>query len=745
MGSGIDFGSIAALAVVLAIVAAGLYVGAVSQVQPQIPAFGEPYIPKFASCPAIAESFKSFSQTYRGGILYESLGVGAMKTTSVPAADSIAAPAPAYSATNIQVAGVDEADIVKTDGRYIYTLSNGNLVIAKAYPADEAEVLSTTEITKSWHEKQDEAEASATGETIIAPVSSIVTPREMFIDNETLLIFANTYVDRIYPLPMAEDGGTTGSVGGTAQTSGTATAGTGAATEAKMAIAPAPPDGMYYPYYYGSNVATIMLWDISDRANPRLERTIDFEGSYLTSRKIGSDVYFVVNSYPRYYIMEQAQIDETIVPAFRDSKEIQAGAASEFSPVSKCAEVGFLPPISAESFVVVGSVSMSDIQKDVVKETVVGSGQNVYASLDNLYLAEVEYNYGIMPLVRSIPVVGGIAAEIAWQQPEEKTHVHKFGLESGEITYKGVMDAPGHILNQFSMDEYKNYFRIATTISQQFSETGEVAPQTNNVYVFGGDLKLAGSLEKLAPGESIYAARFMGDRAYLVTFKKIDPLFVIDLSTPESPKVLGKLKIPGYSDYLHPYDETHIIGLGKEAVEAEESRGDFAWYQGIKIALFDVSDVENPREIAKANIGDRGTDSYALHDHKAFLFDRGKNLLVIPVLLAEINEGQYSGDVPAYAYGDFVYQGAYVYNLTLENGFELKGRITHVDEDDESFLKSGYYYYDSGDSVKRSLYIGDVLYTISDTKILANDLSDLGLVKELVIGRSEQPIMTWVE
>ncbi|NIP67558.1 hypothetical protein GWM83_02345, partial [Candidatus Bathyarchaeota archaeon] len=113
-----------------------------------------------------------------------------------------------------------------------------------------------------------------------------------------------------------------------------------------------------------------------------------------------------------------------------------------------------------------------------------------------------------------------------------------------------------------------------------------------------------GRLEDLAPGEKIYSARFMGDRGYLVTFRKVDPLFVLDLSQPTNPKVLGKLKIPGYSDYLHPYDENHIIGVGKETVAAEQ--GDFAWYQGVKISLFDVTDVEDPREIDKYEIGDRG-------------------------------------------------------------------------------------------------------------------------------------------
>jgi len=276
------------------------------------------------------------------------------------------------------------------------------------------------------------------------------------------------------------------------------------------------------------------------------------------------------------------------------------------------------------------------------------------------------------------------------------------------------------------MDEYNGFFRIATTTGH-LSWISSEATSRNHVYVLDMDLNIVGRLEDLAPGERIYSARFMGDRCYLVTFKKVDPLFVIDLEDPTNPTVLGQLKITGYSDYLHPYDENHIIGIGKETVEAEE--GDFAWYQGVKISLFDVSDVGNPKEIDKYEIGDRGTDSPVLSDHKAFLFDRTKNLLVIPVLVAEIDEEKYPNGVPPNMYGDYVWQGAYVFNVTVDQGFVLKGGITHL-EGDSDLKKSGYYFYSSY-SVKRSLYIDNVLYTISDKKIKMNNLEDLTEINEI--------------
>ena len=204
------------------------------------------------------------------------------------------------------------------------------------------------------------------------------------------------------------------------------------------------------------------------------------------------------------------------------------------------------------------------------------------------------------------------------------------------------------------------------------------------------------------------------------------PLFVIDLRDPYSPKVLGELKVTGYSGYLHPYDENHIIGIGKEAAEAVE--GDFAWYQGVKIALFDVSDVENPKEVAKYEIGDRGTDSEILRDHKALLFDKSKGLLVLPILLAEIDQSKYPYPDPS-AYGEYVWQGAYVFDISLEEGFQLKGRISHY-ENDNALWQEGYYFW-GPESVQRSLYIGDVLYTISQAKIKMNSLENLDYLNEV--------------
>jgi uncharacterized secreted protein with C-terminal beta-propeller domain len=354
------------------------------------------------------------------------------------------------------------------------------------------------------------------------------------------------------------------------------------------------------------------------------------------------------------------------------------------------------------------------------KSFFLGSSQEIYVSKNNIFLTYQEYEY-----LPPAPLIGRY-----FRESQEFTVIHKISIDNGDITYVAEGKVPGRILNQFSMEEHNNHFRIATTIGHVWDNEHK---SSNNVYILDENLERVSEIEDIAPGERIYSARFMGDKAYLVTFKKVDPFFTLDLSDPNNPKILGKLKIPGYSDYLHPFDENHIIGIGKDTVEPQECETwgrDFAWYQGIKIALFDVSDFENPKELDKIVIGDRGTSSDALHNHKAFLFDRARELLVIPVSLCEISDeikeknNGYTGSIS----GDFTFQGAYVYKLNLD-GFEFKGRITHLDEDD--LLKTSYWGYYGSKAVHRSLYIDDVLYTISDSMIKMNNLDDLNEIKNV--------------
>jgi len=627
-------------------------------------------LPTFASCADLTKTLKTNQNTSNRYFAEDTaLGIGSTtqkSTATAPAAAPVAENATDYSQTNIQVAGVDEADTVKTDGTYIYNISGTTVYIAKAYPVTDAGI-----VGKITYEANS-------------------TPQEIFIDGNNIMVFGQRYSD-LRPLLETDN---------TAEASGSGTSGSAAAPSG----VPVPD---IYPYYGSTSVTFVEVYDLTDPANPVQKRELEFEGSYNTSRKIGKYVYFILNTYPDYRLLEEE--NPLPVPLYKDIPATATDTSVTSEPLVGCADVQYIDPISSNQYVSVIGLPIDDYTKDITKETILGSSQNVYASTNNLYIANTTWD----------AYEAGFIDKITGRQPTEKTGIFKFNLNQDSIAYQGTTEVPGTILNQFSMDEYNGYFRIATT-------TGYVSRQnstaTNNVFMLDKDLKQVGALTELAPGEKFYSTRFMGDRAYLVTFKKVDPLFTVDLSDPTDPKVLGQLKIPGFSDYLHPYDDTHIIGIGKDTVEAEE--GDFAWYQGLKMAIFDVSDVTNPKEMFTTVIGDRGTDSPALTDHKAFLFDKEKNLLVIPVTLAELTDAQKSAaNSAANAYGQFVFQGSYVYNITLTNGLTLKGRITH-DENNQQALKSGYYY--GGDTaISRNLFIDGSLYSLSQKKIGINSLTDL--------------------
>ncbi|MFA6909168.1 MAG: beta-propeller domain-containing protein [Patescibacteria group bacterium] len=597
----------------------------------------------YASCEAITDALQTTQERGYSNFLYKDF---LLSPTSQSASESVT---PDYSTTNVQVEGVDEADIVKTDGTYMYALSHGNLTISKAYPATEARLTSTTSLS--------------------------LTPSELFIDDDRLTVLGVGT-----PQVLTEQSGT-----------------------ARIM----PPD-------QSNSFMTAVTYDISDASDPRFVRSVEIEGTYVTSRKIESTIYFVVTSYPDYRVYTDDNTSSALLPLYRDTgKEI---SASVFSPISSCDDIAYFPDVTPQQFITVGSFDIDDETKPLVKETILGSSEAVYSSQQTLYIAATQY------------AEQDLIGDILQTPADEKTTVHTFSLDDGAIAYTGHLEAPGHVLNQFSMDEHKSFFRIATTTGE-VSRSNESAA-SSGVYIFNDHQELVGQIDKLAPGEKIYSARFTGDKAYLVTFQKVDPLFVLDLTNPESPELLGKLKIPGYSDYLHPYDENHVIGVGKDTIAAEE--GNFAWYQGLKLALFDVTDVSNPKELFKTTIGDRGTDSYALHDHKAFLFDYDKNLLILPVLLAEIDEETKTRDEVPNTYGEYTYQGAYIFSLDLTHGFTLKGKVTHYDSD-ELFTKSGYRYYGDGNSIQRALYIGDNIYTISANKILINRLSDVSLLGTVML------------
>jgi uncharacterized secreted protein with C-terminal beta-propeller domain len=496
-------------------------------------------------------------------------------------------PSPIYSATNIQVAGVDEADIVKTDGKYIYLVSGTNIFILKAYPAEEAEILS--EITLN--------------------------------DTNPVGIFVSQESDRLavlgckYKFPES-----------------------------------------YYQNFIIDVKTIVNVYDISNKSKPVLSTNFTMTGSYFNSRMIGDYVYFVV-SQPAYVIY-----DTVILPKIYSNDGMKEIKASDIL-YSNTSDDYFL-------YTTVVALNMQNTAEEPTNKTLLlGGTSSMYVSLNNIYI--------------TFPELDG------------QTSIYRIRIENSTINPEAKGKVPGHELNQFSMDEYNNYFRIATTKSVN-------GTTQNNLYILSMNLSIVGSLENIAPSETIDSARFIENRCYLATsIVRKDPFFVIDVENATKPKILGYLKIPGFTRYLHPYDESYIIGVGRDQNNS------------VKISLFDVSNVSAPVEVDMYSVVGVWSDTLVLTEHKTFLFDKSKDLLAIPVSI------YYNGDKY------WQWQGLYVFNITLSRGIVLRGNITHQED--------GGIYWDSTYWVKRALYIENALYTVSDKKIKMNSLEDLTEIKEILI------------
>lgn len=640
-------------------------------------------VPQFARTCTDLQAFTQKTAQDSSGMYYlnKGLEMAPMATMSQDsgASSRTSNQSPSYSQTNVQVQGVDEGDIVKTDGNYVYVLSQRDQKIRIIDARDQQKL------------------------TVIATIADeTFMPRDLFIQGDTLVAIGalNTWNT---PTPYMED------------------------SAAKM-MAP-----MIYPPFYSVQKTTVKLYDVSVHTAPKVIRTVSFEGNALSTRLVDGKVIAVLNAGTRYYGYNMPDSGgKSVVPVYDDSA---TGMKDE--PIVDCSRVSILPRIPRPQYLVVAQIPLS-ATATISRSVILGNGDTIYVSEDNVYVAATQWNY--------FWGKGGHGSS------EEQTTLYRFSLESNGVEFSAHGSVPGHLLNQFSMDEYGDTFRVATTIGEQWTGGTSSIPSTNNLFVLNKDLETVGAVKNIAPGESIYAVRFLGKRAYMVTFKQIDPLFVIDLADARSPKILGKLKIPGYSNYLHPVDENHLIGFGKEvdeSIDKDKVHSDNAVYYtavlGVKMGMFDVSDVANPKEIAKEVIGARGSDSPLLSDHKALFFDAERGVLAFPVTVYEGRStpkvNQYDPDTVA------TFQGAYVYNFSPANGFSLRGKITHHTPDE--FMKSGDYWYDAqGLDISRIFRIGSSIFTLSDAKIQSSSLSVLAPLSSAELSKSDShstvPIMPMV-
>lgn len=545
-----------------------------------------------------------------------------------------------HSETNIQVPGVDEGDTVKTDGHYIYSIQSGQVRIIQAYPTNSMTLAATLQFDTGF------------------------SPIELYIKGDQLIVIGTGW--------QADDN--TGTVP--------------VLQKNRMSIMP-----IWAPSGESRTIARI--YDITDHTQPVLQREIAFTGNYLSSRKIDDTVYLIGRKYPSYYLRYFAgaaiqsesliMTRDNILPHISDSA-VNNGKQHNLP----LADLYYFPNFLEPNYVIVAGFSLDALHEEANFKAYLGSGDISYASAKNLYLSAADYN-------SNSATASSVTSPV--------THVYKFALNKGNVNFNMAGEVPGVVLNSFSMDEHNGYLRIATTVDQ-WTQSGDIGSlQTwNNLYTLDSDMKIAGRLEHLAEGERIYSARFIGDRSYLVTFRQTDPLFVIDLSSPAQPKVLGELKIPGFSNYLHPFDENHIIGFGQDT---EETGTGGVVTTGVKLALFDVSDVEHPNQTHKLTIGKQGTYSPLMYDHKALLFDKKRGLLGFPINVTAQKPGE--------EWPSEVFQGAHLYKISLTEGFQKQAAITHLKNDQP---------YDWNHHIQRLLTIGDQLYTLSETRVQANDLAE---------------------
>ncbi|MCH1627796.1 beta-propeller domain-containing protein [Fredinandcohnia quinoae] len=529
-----------------------------------------------------------------------------------------------FSETNNQVLGVDEADLVKTDGDYIYQIVDGKVNITKAKPAKAMKFVKAMTFEQNF------------------------SPSQLFLYKDQLVVIGHSFKE------MKSNGKADKS-------------------SKKM---------MIHPSYFESTKA--FVYDIKNPNSPNEIRHVELEGYNLTARRIDNYIYLVATHYPNYWIMEENP-DEAIDlrPRFSDTA---SQSEEKFVDYDK---IQYIPDSKETNYTLIGALNLDDSKKEMKITSYLGSGDQLYMSQDNIYLAVTNYH--------AVPLAKG-----DFLSPD--TSVYKFTVNGDKVEFHSSAEVPGTILNQFSMDEYKGHFRVATTKGDTWNDE---RPSANNLYIFDENMKQVGTLDNLARGERIYSARFMQDRIYLVTFKQVDPLFVIDASNPTKPTILGELKIPGFSNYLHPYDENHLIGFGHDTkvipskLQGEEPR---VLTDGVKISLFDISDVNNPKEKFSEVIGGRGTYSPLNYDHKALLFNKDKNIFAFPISIYQNVEGEEFEQ-------HFEFQGAYVYDINLDS-IDLKTKISHHSGEYEEWQSE----------IQRLLNIDNTLYAVSPTKVSAYEI-----------------------
>lgn len=584
------------------------------------------------------------------------------------------APPPEHSETNTQVEGVDEADIVKTDGYKLHVLHGPSFTSLTSWPVSELGIDYSFGIEG--------------------------TPIEMFVDGGKAVVYSNVDGTPIYealglPLPDQGGGGYYGpeyDVGG-------------------------------YPGYSYAPLLKITVLDLSGAAPTVLSEAYE-EGNYVSSRREGTNVRTVIgggvyDSIVQYYpdiaydggdypdsadewidayeslrLQNELKIATATLDQFLPDRFVKV--AGSFEQVAPSCGDAYVPTAGSTDFglTAVHSIDLANLGAPAHESLIFGATQTVYASLDNLVLAGTSWGGGM-------GVWWGVGMPEAGTSVNA-THLHVFDLSTNpsEPGYVGSATVPGYLTDQFAIDERESVLRVATTETTASSDFWET---TNGVFTLAirpdGVLPV-GELRGLAPGETIYSTRFLGDRGYMVTFRQVDPLFVFDLSDPTAPTKLGELKIPGFSEYMHPLeDDLHLLTIGFDGTDDGQ-------ITGLALQIFDVTDPTDPKLSHKQVISEQWSGwSEALYNHKAFTLYR--DVLAIPFEGYDDVNGVYGSALR-------------LFRVSSSEGITELGSIDHSPYISDS---ASYCYYGRG--VRRGVFIDDYVYSVSESAVVASAIEDV--------------------
>lgn len=485
-----------------------------------------------------------------------------------------------YSQTNVQTEGVDEGDVVKTDGRYLYIIREGREVQIVSIQAGKM------------------AEVAVIRPTLEQSENSIL---DMYLTGDTLQIICQRY-----DADMQEDG-----------------------------------EDAYYMNYRG--ITSVCTYDLTDRANPVHVGTTEQEGTYYTSRKSGEYLYLFTSVYPQ----------ESLIRQYADQGK-EYGLIPLVNGETMAASDIYIPKEDdrgGTEYMLITSVNENKPDQIADQKAILESASRFYVSTENIYLEREN-----------------------WESGSTQTAIARFSFSQGKIKGESAGVVNGAVTDDFATNEYDGFLRVLTT---QWNDSGS---QTNNVYVLDQNMEIVGKIDNLAEDESIYSARFMGNTGYFVTYRQVDPLFSVDFSDPTHPKILGELKVSGFSEYLHFYGENRLLGIGWETDPETGAT------KGLKLSMFDVSDPADVKEVDKLVI--KNIDYFpGEYNYKALTVSPEKNVIGLAASSYES-----SGTVNSYMVFSYDEKEGFLTDLTYglqEGGNVSAEEVRGVYADDTFYVADG--------------------------------------------------------